>query len=99
MFQIFDYYAGSRIIVLIAFFECIVVAWVYGIRRFYDNMAMMLGRQIDPYMKISWTITSPIFCLVSNSFTGVYAIVLAPNFLPSHNYCDGNSSVQIVVMS
>ena len=65
VFQIFDYYAGSRIIVLIAFFECLVVAWIYGINRFYDNMAMMLGRRIDPYMKISWTITSPVFCLVS----------------------------------
>ena len=65
VFQIFDYYAGSRIIVLIAFFECVALAWIYGINRFYDNMAMMLGRHIDPYMKISWTLTSPVFCLVS----------------------------------
>ncbi len=64
VFQLFDYYAGSRIIVLIAFCECAVVAWIYGIRRFYDNMTMMLGRHIDPYMKISWTVTSPAFCLV-----------------------------------
>ena len=30
VFQLFDYYAGSRIILLVAFFECIVVGWVYG---------------------------------------------------------------------
>ena len=64
VFQIFDYYAGSRIIILVAFLECATVAWLYGINRFYDNMEMMLGRRIDPYMKISWTFTSPIFCLV-----------------------------------
>ena len=30
VFQLFDYYAGSRIILLVAFFECVVVAWIYG---------------------------------------------------------------------
>ena len=30
VFQLFDYYAGSRIILLIAFFECVAVAWIYG---------------------------------------------------------------------
>lgn len=30
VFQLFDYYLGSRIILLIAFFMCIAVAWVYG---------------------------------------------------------------------
>ena len=28
----------------------------------------------------------------------VYIIVLVPNFSPSHNYCDGNVSFQMVMM-
>ena len=30
IFQLFDYYSGSRIILVVAFFECLVVGWIYG---------------------------------------------------------------------
>ena len=36
-----------------------------GASRFYDNIEMMLGFRIGPYMKISWMVTTPIFALVS----------------------------------
>lgn len=35
-----------------------------GVRRFYDNIEMMYGWRINPYMAIGWTVTSPIFCMV-----------------------------------
>uniref|UniRef100_K1QK81 Sodium-and chloride-dependent GABA transporter 2 n=1 Tax=Magallana gigas TaxID=29159 RepID=K1QK81_MAGGI len=63
VFQLFDYYSGSKIILFIAFFECIAIAWIYGVRRFYDNLEMMLGFRINPYMMVSWTVLSPIFCM------------------------------------
>lgn len=40
-----------------------------GIRRFYDNVRMMLGDvwivKTLPYMVVCWTVLSPVFCLVS----------------------------------
>jgi len=30
VFQLFDYYSASRIVLVVAFFECIVVSFVYG---------------------------------------------------------------------
>lgn len=30
VFQLFDYYSASRIVLVVAFFECITVAFVYG---------------------------------------------------------------------
>ena len=63
VFQLFDYYSGSRIILFVACFECVAVAWIYGVRRFYDNIEMMVGFKINPYMMICWTVLSPIFCM------------------------------------
>ena len=30
IFQLFDYYTGSKIILFVAFFECVAIAWIYG---------------------------------------------------------------------
>lgn len=30
VFQLFDYYSGSRIILLVAFFELVGVSYIYG---------------------------------------------------------------------
>ncbi len=68
VFQLFDYYAGSRIILLVAFFECLVVAWIYGAERFYGNLEMMLGFRMNGYMKWCWRIVTPIFTIVSKIF-------------------------------
>ncbi|XP_050415398.2 sodium- and chloride-dependent taurine transporter [Patella vulgata] len=63
VFQLFDYYSASRIVLIVAFFECIVVAYIYGINRFYDNIQMMLGFRPGPFIKIAWCILTPIFTL------------------------------------
>ena len=38
-----------------------------GVRRFYDNLEMMYGWRINPYMMVCWTVLSPIFCMVRSS--------------------------------
>lgn len=61
VFQIFDYYTGSRIILLVALFECIAIAWVYGIDRFYDDIADMLGFRLNRFFWICWLVLTPLF--------------------------------------
>ncbi|KAH9524608.1 Sodium- and chloride-dependent taurine transporter [Bulinus truncatus] len=76
VFQLFDYYSGSRIILLVAFFELVAVSYVYGIRRFYDNVVLMIGdswlTKTLPYLVISWSLISPTFCMRSNGRLYVY---------------------------
>jgi len=63
VFQLFDYYSASRIVLVVAFFECLVVSYIYGINRYYDNLEMMFGFRISPIMKICWLFVTPVFTL------------------------------------
>uniref|UniRef100_A0A671L4Y2 Transporter n=1 Tax=Sinocyclocheilus anshuiensis TaxID=1608454 RepID=A0A671L4Y2_9TELE len=61
VFQLFDYYSASGITLLWqAFWECVVVAWVYGADRFMDNVACMIGYRPLPYMKWCWSYVTPV---------------------------------------
>uniref|UniRef100_A0A673A9K0 Transporter n=1 Tax=Sphaeramia orbicularis TaxID=375764 RepID=A0A673A9K0_9TELE len=64
VFQLFDYYAASGVCLLwVAFFECIAVAWVYGVDNFYDALEDMIGYRPNPWMKWSWTVITPLLCM------------------------------------
>ena len=76
MFQIFDYFSASGIILLtICFCESMVLAWIYGANRFNDNIYMMLNRKLNPYFKICWKFITPALTLVSTPI----AVVLSKN--------------------
>ncbi|KAM9522805.1 sodium- and chloride-dependent taurine transporter-like isoform 2-T10 [Salvelinus alpinus] len=64
VFQLFDYYAASGVCLLwVAFFECIAVAWVYGVDNFYDAIEDMIGYRPNPWMKWSWSFITPLLCV------------------------------------
>ncbi|XP_041952608.1 sodium- and chloride-dependent creatine transporter 1 isoform X1 [Alosa sapidissima] len=64
VFQLFDYYSASGMTLLWqAFWECVVVAWVYGADRFMDDVARMIGYHPLPYMKWCWSYFTPIVCM------------------------------------
>ncbi|KPP67939.1 sodium- and chloride-dependent creatine transporter 1-like, partial [Scleropages formosus] len=74
VFQLFDYYSASGMTLLWqAFWECIVVAWVYdhkqsnavmtGADRFMDDIARMIGYRPFPWMKWCWSFITPCVCM------------------------------------
>nr|XP_040050271.1 sodium- and chloride-dependent creatine transporter 1 [Gasterosteus aculeatus aculeatus] len=64
VFQLFDYYSASGMTLLWqAFWECIVVSWVYGADRFMDDVARMIGYRPFPWMKWCWSFITPCVCL------------------------------------
>lgn len=63
VFQLFDYYSASRIVLVVAFFECMVVSYVYGANRYQDNLEMMFGFRVSKVVKYMWMIFTPIFTM------------------------------------
>ncbi|XP_059152589.1 sodium- and chloride-dependent taurine transporter-like isoform X2 [Physella acuta] len=70
VFQLFDYYSASRIVMVVAVVECLVVAYVYGVDRFCDNLIIMFGFQhklgtklFRWYIRVFWAFLSPFYTL------------------------------------
>ncbi|XP_072045893.1 sodium- and chloride-dependent taurine transporter-like [Amphiura filiformis] len=62
LFQIFDYYAASGTSLLwIAFFECVIIGWVYGANRFAEDIKTMNGRKLGRWLQICWVVSGPGF--------------------------------------
>ncbi|XP_029465141.1 sodium- and chloride-dependent creatine transporter 1 isoform X1 [Rhinatrema bivittatum] len=64
VFHIFDYYSASGMTLLWqAFWECAVIAWVYGADRFMDDIARMIGYRPFPWMQWCWSFLTPLVCM------------------------------------
>ncbi|KAE8583142.1 hypothetical protein XENTR_v10020439 [Xenopus tropicalis] len=64
VFQLFDYYSASGMTLLWqTFWQCVVVAWVYGADRFMDDIARMIGYRPFPWMKWCWSFVTPFVCM------------------------------------
>lgn len=64
MFAIFDEYAGSFSLVLIALFELIAISHIYGLKRFCDDCELMTGKRPPFIILLSWRYISPIALLI-----------------------------------
>ncbi|KAM8739730.1 sodium- and chloride-dependent betaine transporter-like [Acanthopagrus schlegelii] len=63
LFQVIDVYGASRItFFIIACLETTVIAWVYGVDRFCDNIEDMIGYRPFPVLKYCWLFITPLIC-------------------------------------
>ncbi|XP_057316090.1 sodium- and chloride-dependent transporter XTRP3-like [Hydractinia symbiolongicarpus] len=71
--QMFDSFAANIGLLSIAFFEIIIVVYVYGISNFEKDILFMLGHKPNWYWKIMWMVVSPflIFVIIVASIYGL----------------------------
>ncbi|KAI3360939.1 hypothetical protein L3Q82_013151 [Scortum barcoo] len=62
--EIFNNYVGSVPLLIIALFEIMSVAYIYGINRFNDDIEWMTGRRPNIYWQATWCFISPFMLLV-----------------------------------
>ncbi|XP_071443085.1 sodium- and chloride-dependent creatine transporter 1-like isoform X2 [Hetaerina americana] len=61
IFQLFDYYAASGMVLLwFCFFESIAIGYFYGAQTFYEDIALMIGHRIYPWLKYCWRFFTPL---------------------------------------
>lgn len=73
--QMFDSYAGTVGLLIIGFFEMVLVCYVYGIKRFEKDIFYMLGKYPSVYWKIMWMGVAPglVVCIVVASLYSLIA--------------------------
>ncbi|EEC08459.1 GABA transporter, putative, partial [Ixodes scapularis] len=59
-----DRYAASYSILIAVFFEAVAVSWIYGIRRFSEDIQEMLGFPVGCWWKFCWAVVAPFFILI-----------------------------------
>uniref|UniRef100_A0A673NIV4 Transporter n=1 Tax=Sinocyclocheilus rhinocerous TaxID=307959 RepID=A0A673NIV4_9TELE len=60
---LFDSFAGSIPLLIIAFSEMIGVVYVYGIDRFNEDLIFMIGHKPNIFWQATWRVISPIIML------------------------------------
>ncbi|XP_072268151.1 sodium-dependent neutral amino acid transporter B(0)AT1 [Pyxicephalus adspersus] len=61
---LFDGYAGSIPLLIIAFCEMVSVVYIYGIDRFNEDIKFMIGHKPNIFWQITWRVVSPLIMLV-----------------------------------
>ncbi|XP_064608096.1 sodium- and chloride-dependent creatine transporter 1-like [Liolophura sinensis] len=72
--QLFEWYAGGRVIMFIVVLECLAISYVYGVNRLQRNLEYMLGYRLFPYFKVCWAAITPLL----GGFLFIMDIVLYP---------------------
>uniref|UniRef100_A0A7E4UQ34 Transporter n=1 Tax=Panagrellus redivivus TaxID=6233 RepID=A0A7E4UQ34_PANRE len=62
--SMFDHFAGSYALMCVAFFEIIAVIYVYGYRRFCNDLEFMTGQRPSQYWIFTWRFISPTIMFV-----------------------------------
>uniref|UniRef100_A0A4W4GHQ0 Transporter n=1 Tax=Electrophorus electricus TaxID=8005 RepID=A0A4W4GHQ0_ELEEL len=61
---LFDSFAGSIPLLIIAFCEMIAVCYIYGIDRFNKDIEFMIGHKPNIFWQATWRVISPLIVLV-----------------------------------
>ena len=57
-----DFYAASGMSLLwCTFFQTIAICWIFGAKKMYNCIELMVGYQIPKYWLICWVIVAPAF--------------------------------------
>ncbi|KAL5007638.1 hypothetical protein ScPMuIL_016444 [Solemya velum] len=66
-----DYSVGGFPLLVVGFFECVALNWIYGLYHFSEDIYMMIGKTPNTYLKVCWKVVSPLIMLILVIFNAV----------------------------
>lgn len=88
-----DSFAGNYTLLIIAFFECIAVSYVYGLRRFADDIELMTGSRPGTYWMLCWKYISPC-AMLTLLFASFYDLITNGSSYPAWQAALGDTIKQ-----
>jgi len=101
-FHLLDRYAAGYSILIAVFFEAIAVSWIYGTKRFSNDIQDMIGFPPGRYWIICWRYVAPIFLLFITVYGLLgyepltYADYVYPDWANALGWCIAGSSVIMI---
>jgi len=89
--SLFDHFAGSYALMCVAFFEIVAVIYVYGYRRFINDIEFMTDVRVGLYWTITWRYISPTIMLI----LFISSIVKSFSHLPTYSAYDAVTTNQV----
>ncbi|XP_069138576.1 sodium- and chloride-dependent neutral and basic amino acid transporter B(0+)-like isoform X1 [Argopecten irradians] len=76
MLEVMDTYSGGWNILVIAICECISIGWIYGVRRFMNDIECMVGKDfafmvLKYWWALCWCLLTPLLCAAIIIFSWV----------------------------
>ena len=81
--QVMDWYCATFSLMILSFCELMVIAWVYGVNRFYKDMQLMLGFTPCAYWKYMWSYVTPALIMFVLGFS---IVIHSPVTYGDYNY-------------
>ncbi|XP_015510299.2 sodium-dependent nutrient amino acid transporter 1 [Neodiprion lecontei] len=64
-----DYYGGTFVAIIVGTVEILTVFWIYGLRKFIDDVEFMTGVRPGIYWRVCWMIVTPLLMIVILVYT------------------------------
>ncbi|KAH8270760.1 hypothetical protein KR018_000208 [Drosophila ironensis] len=58
--NLLDFYGATFVALVLAIFELVTIAWIYGVKRLCRDVEFMLGIKTSLYYRICWAIITPL---------------------------------------
>jgi hypothetical protein len=71
LFNLVDNFIGGFPLLFIGFFETTVLMYIYGLGRFSEDIAMMIGKKPNIYFKVTWCFVAPGLLFAIIIFTAI----------------------------
>lgn len=91
LLNLFDFYGASFIAFFLAIAELISVGWIYGTKRFCQDIDFMLGIKTGVLWRICWSFITPLFMICILVYTIATLKPLTYNDVPYPDWANGRS--------